>query len=115
MVAHGYGAVDWTRGDISRIPALSIDLRAETGAPRSVAPRDETHLAPAGAFGLAVCGGSSPPIGEIRIWFGGREIRIVGALTGRPGLLEVTPDHLATAMRDDGYRGQMLAWLGLTG
>lgn len=107
-----YGVVDWTRADVRGQPTLSVDLRAETGAP--LGTPDESCVLPAGSVVLSVCGHSEPgvlPIGEIRIWWNGREVRIVGAPTARPGVIELTPDHLRAAREDRGYRDQVLGWL----
>jgi len=40
-------------------------------------------------------------------------VRIVGHLTGRPDVVEVTPDHIAPMLSDDGYRLTVLSWLGI--
>lgn len=87
------GDVTWDRVDIRRTPALSVDLRTVTGGPLGL---DSVSMTPPGVFLLSVCKplGQEPPIGEILIWAQGRTVHVVGALTGRPGLVEVTPDQL---------------------
>ena len=111
-----YAGVDVTfdRIDIRAQQSLSVDMRAETGAGNLA---DETQVMGAGVFSLSVCNQlrQGIPIGEIRMWFGGREIRVVGALTGREGVMEVTPDHLAACIKDPDYRKQVLEWLGVSG
>ena len=97
------------RKDIREVSCLSIDLRAETGAGLVT---DETRIVPPGTFTLSVCGSpeGEPPIGEIRIWFEGGELSIVGHLTERLGIRELTPDHLRS-MLDRTYQAQILRWL----
>lgn len=99
--------------DITAVASLSIDLRAECGAGKVP---DETVICPPGTFSRSVCAPlpGAHPIGEIRIWLGGREVRIVGALTGRPGVLELTPEHLAAAEGSADYRAQLLGALGFS-
>lgn len=102
------------RADIREVASLSVDMRALTGMPNP--PDDETQLMPAGTFTLSVCGPQLPgevPIGEIRFWYGDKEVRVVGHLTGRPGIAELTPDHLLAMEQDSTYRQSMLKWLGL--
>lgn len=109
---HRYGHIPGDRVDISGVPSASVDLRAETGGQTP----DETKLVPPGTFTLSVFGavGDYRPVGEIRLMVRGVEVRLVGALTGRPDVLEVTPDHLAACFRDpDGYRRQLVQWLGI--
>lgn len=107
-----YGRLNLTRADVRAAACMSIDLRTETGA-RGV--RDETRLHPVGVFSLSVFEpiNGEPPVGEVRCMVGGREVAIVGALTGRPGVVEVTPDHLVAATRDPAYRSQIGRWIGL--
>lgn len=109
---YGGNEISLSRVDIRGVWSLSLDLRAETGGP---AGADETRWVKPGTFALSVFEPShgDHPVGEIRIWFGGRELYIVGHLTGRPGVVEVTPDHLSSAIKDDGYRAQVLRWLGV--
>lgn len=104
--------VSLDRMDIRNMPALSIDLRAETGA---TGVRDESCVMPPGMFTLSVFKPTPGeyPVGEVRIWFEGREVRVVGHLTGRPGVAEVTPDHLAACIKDPTYRSSIRQWLGV--
>ncbi|MAD95896.1 MAG: hypothetical protein CMB99_01080 [Flavobacteriaceae bacterium] len=109
-----YGPIPIDRADIRTVACMSIDLRTETGA---VGVTDETRTVPAGTFTLAVFGDTpdaTVPVGEVRCMVNGREVSIVGELTGRAGVAEVTPDHVAAALNDpDGYRRQIAAWLGV--
>lgn len=102
-----------TRYDISKLRCLSLDLRPLTGG----AQTDESGISEPGTFKLSVHGVPDPAtglyVGEIVCVLNGRDIRIVGALTGRPGIIEVTPDHVEAAFRDDAYRRQVQAWLGI--
>lgn len=111
LAYYGGSDVTFDRLDIRNQPSLSVDLRAETGA---VSVQDESREVPPGTFALSVCNrlDNGMPIGEIRIWLGDREVSIVGALTGRPGVVEVTPDHLQAALTNPQYRQQMLVWMG---
>lgn len=111
LARYGGTHVSLDRRDIRMMPALSVDLRAVTsGRPYP----DETAMMPPGTFALSVCGwepdSGIDPIGEIRVIFHGREVRIVGALTGRPGVVEVTPDHIAACGGGE-YHARMLEWL----
>ena len=91
-------------------PSLVVDLRPLTH-PGHV---DESRVAPAGEFLKSVHGvpdgDTGLLVGEIICTVGGREIRIVGELTGRAALTEVTPAHLAAATHP-AYRDQMTKWL----
>ena len=107
------GIISRTRFDISSLRALSLDLRRLTG---SGLP-DESGICEPGTFGLSVHGIADPEtglyVGEIVCILGGKEVRIVGALTGRHGVIEVTPDHIEASLRDDEYRKQIAGWLGI--
>tara|TARA_Y100000034_G_scaffold116391_1_gene154649 strand:+ start:482 stop:823 length:342 start_codon:yes stop_codon:yes gene_type:complete len=109
-----YGDIPPDRVDIRGIPSLSVDLRRETGADRSIS--DETRVMPPGVFTLSVFGvvGSEVPIGEIRCMVKGIEVSIVGHLTGRPDVLEVTPDHIVAMLGDNEYRLSIISWLGIS-
>ena len=108
-----YGEIPPDRIDVRGRACMSLDLRRETGAP--VGTSDESRVVPPGVFTLSVFGpiGDSMPIGEIRCMINGVEVRIVGHLTGREGLFEITPDHIAAAMNDNEYRLSILGWLGI--
>ena len=97
--------------DISDIAALSVDCRLATGAP--LGTPDQTQVLPVGAFSLSVCGklADDVPLGEVRIWLDGREVSIVGKLTGRQGVTEITPAHLLACADDEAYRKQIMSWL----
>jgi hypothetical protein len=105
-----YGAHALDRIDVSGVSCMSIDLRAETGGPPGP---DETCLMPAGTFRLSLYGPAAdePPVGEVRIWLRSREVRIVGCLTGRPGVIEIPPDTLEAAMQDPRYRRLLREWV----
>ena len=113
---YGGNNVSLDRRDIRDLPSLSVDLRAETGAPGRIV--DESAILPPGAFTLSVCGweAGEHPIGEIRMWYAParREIRIVGHLTGRDGMTEITPDHMMAMEKDPEYRRSILEWLGVS-
>jgi hypothetical protein len=112
--ANRYGPIPLDRYDVRGKPVVSLDLRAETGAP--IGTPDETAEWPARhPFTLSVfghVGDDGPPCAEIRCMVDGVEISIVGALTGRPNVKEITPDH-AMACTDEGYRRSLATWLGL--
>ena len=110
---YGGEDVNLSRIDVRTMECLSVDLRATTGM-RGVP--DESCTVPAGTFTLSVVGQmvGEHPIGEIRFYYPpmGKEIRLVGHLTGRPGITEMTSDHILAMMQDTAYRGTMLEWLG---
>lgn len=108
-----YGSIPPDRIDVRARACLSVDLRRETGAAPNTP--DESRVVPPGTFTLSVFGvvGDGPPIGEIRCMVNDIEISIVGHLTGRSDVVEITPDHIAAAMENDEYRLSVLAWLGL--
>lgn len=108
---HFYGQFDSTRYDLRGLRSLSVDLRPLMGCPGAV---DQTTVAPAGAFRLSVHGVAAPGglyVGEIIMWIRGKQVHMVGALTGR-NVMEVTPDHLR-ACRVAGYAGDLRGWLGI--
>ena len=111
MLKH-YGGTDVPLDhiDISGMASMSVDCRLATGAP--LGTPDLTQLMPVGAFALSVCGklADDVPLGEIRIWLDGREVSIVGKLTGRAGVREITVAHLL-GCEDEAYRQQILGWL----
>ena len=105
-----YGDLKIDRQDIRDKQALSLDMR---GLSSSSAPPREDKLLAAGTFSLSLFAADDGehPVGEIRLIVKGVEVSLVGHLTGRSGVLEVTPDHLSASMGDDGYRGTLLGWI----
>lgn len=101
------------RVDVRKRKCLSVDLRAQTGDPSM--PEDASCLVDAGVFSLSVFAvqPGEYPVGEIRIWYppAGREVRLVGHLTGRLGVTELTPDHVVKAENDAEYRKVLEEWL----
>lgn len=106
-----YGDVELDRIDITEKRCTSIDLRTATGGPDDLP--DETKEVDPGVFRLSVFKPKPGeiPVGEIRVWWSGREISIVGHLTNRPGVLEITPDHLTAAESDEEYQKQLRHWV----
>lgn len=108
-----FGKFDPTRYDISGLHCLSVDVRAVMGGPRE----DRTTVISPGVFSLSVHGVPDSDtgcyVGEIVCCLNGREVRIVGALTGRPGVVEVTPDHVTHAIGDSAYSTKLAEWLGI--
>lgn len=108
--------VSLDRNDIRSQQCLSVDLRAQTGMGNVP---DESCVVEPGTFTLSVCGQvpGELPIGEIRLYYPPLrgEIRLVGHLTGRPGVRELTPDHLLASEQDAAYRDTILQWLGVSG
>lgn len=108
-----YGSIPWGSDDITHRPALVLDFTAETGAPAHRAPAPPT-IAPAGTFTRS-CWSTPPddyPVAEVIIWYKGGPLSIVGALTGRPGVREMTSEMLKAAIDSASYRGQIVSWLG---
>ncbi len=97
--------------DISGLAAVSIDLRAETGA--RVA--DATCVVAAGVFARSVFARTpgEPPTGEVRFMLAGHEIHLVGERTGREGITEMTLGDLAHMGDDEPYHAQWREYLGL--
>lgn len=104
-----YGAIDLTRMDIRDRAGWSLDLRDLFGGDNP----DASAIKPAGTFVLSVlaCGPDEVPIGEILILHRDVEVSIVGHPTGRPGVIEITPEHLLSAHGDASYRGSLIAWI----
>ena len=106
-----YGVIDFGTADVAAVPCWSLDLRQQTGGQQP----DESGVVPAGIFKRALFG-STPgehPTGEIRMIVNGREIALVGELTGRAGVVEMTPQMLWAADQDNTYRAQWRAYLGM--
>jgi hypothetical protein len=105
-----YGEIDPTRRDIRGQKCLSIDLRRLTGygatLPDETQEYDVDH-----PFTLTVWG-SEDNVAEVRMYVGTQEVRLVGQLTGRPNLREVTPGHLAAMVQDPAYSATLRAWVG---
>lgn len=112
-----YGVVNPARVDVRGRECETLDLRVITGG--DPASLDETRTWGPGEhpFVLSVFGPAHPgavPVAEVLCMIGGVEVSIVGHLTGRPGVREITPDLVAAARQDpDGYRRQLAGWLGL--
>ncbi len=104
-----YGDIDLTRLDIRDRRSWSLDFRDLSGA----TIEDASRVCPAGDFTLSVLATSPDeiPIGEIRILYDGVEVSIVGHPTHRPNVVEITPDHLASAWSDPEYRRTLIAWV----
>lgn len=109
--ARKYGNVELDRVDITDQVCSSLDMRRATGAP--AATPDETREVLPGVFVLSVFKPQPGklPVGEIRIWHAGKEVRVVGQLTHRPGLLEVTPGMLTAAEGGTAYGQQLRDWI----
>jgi hypothetical protein len=109
-----YGHIPRDRIEVSKLAVMSVDLRAETGCPH-VTQDESIVLEPPHPFVLSVLGPTDGehPIAEIRFWFSGREVVLVGQLTQRQAIFEVTPDILVAARDDEGYLTQLRNWLGL--
>jgi hypothetical protein len=105
-----YGDIPIGRHDIRKQRCVSIDLRRQTGLSDYT---DETRIVEPGMFTLSVFAPNDDelPVGEIRMIRCGTEVSLVGALTGRLGITEVTPDHIATAGSDPDYRKALLSWM----
>ena len=106
-----YGNVELDRVDISTQVCSSVDLRRATGAPSDTP--DETCEVLPGVFVLSVFKPQPGKlaVGEIRIWHAGKEVRVVGQLTKRAGIVEVTPGMLASVDDDSDYADQLRSWL----
>lgn len=111
MAAKKYGKVEPDRVDISEQVCSSIDMRRSTGAPTDTP--DETCEVLPGVFVLSVFKPQPGklPVGEIRIWHAGKEVRVVGKLTHRPGVIEVTPGMLEASEGDAGYGNHLRDWI----
>jgi len=101
--------LDLTRVDIRSRESWTLDLRGEFGGDNP----DESTVQPAGTFTLSVCAcePTEVPIGEILIVHEGVNVSIVGHPTGRPGVVEITPEHLLAARKDSDYHRVLVAWL----
>jgi hypothetical protein len=100
------------RVDIVGRKCVSLDLRATTGG-HTV--EQDAWIIPPHPFRVSVFGETpdEPPTAEVRFMIGDREYALVGALTGREGVNEVTPEHLLTAaIADEEYAAQLRAWGG---
>ena len=106
-----YGDLKIDRQDIRDRPALSLDMRSLTNEGPPETPDDK--MLPAGTFTLSLFAAEEGdvPVGEIRLMLNGVEVSLVGHLTGREGIVEVTPEHLTAAAADAGYRGTLVAWI----
>ena len=109
-----YGTFPIGRDDIRERPCCTIDLRRETGGWEWRDHNGEDIDHPAGhPFQLSVFAtGDGVPVAEVLMIYDGQEVSIVGHPTGRPGVMEVTPDHLRGAMGDAQYRATLVAYIG---
>lgn len=112
-----YGTFPIGREDIRGKACCTIDLRRETGgwAWRDHQGSDVEH--PAGhPFQLSVFslpdGDGMLPVAEVLVVLNDSPVSLVGHPTGRPGVVELTPDHLRAALGDDGYRQILLGYVG---
>ena len=113
--ANRYGDIPLDRYDVRKRTVATLDLRVETGA--DPATPDTTREWPVGhPFTLSVFGrvpeDDGPVVAEILCVMDGAEVSIVGALTGRQGVREITPDH-ALACTDPAYQRSLALWLGV--
>jgi len=104
-----YGDINITRRDVKDRECWSLDFRGATGG----SDPDETRLCEPGTFIASVVDfvDGETPVGEIRILWQGKEIVVVGAMTGREGIAEITPDHLIGAAQDTEYQDSLIEWL----
>jgi len=104
-----YGDIPIGRADVREQECASVDLRRVTGG---VPTLDESKVCPPGTFTLSLFGvvPGEMPVGEVRLLIDGAEVALVGHLTGRPNVTEITPDHL-TACNEDGYRRALLGFI----
>ncbi len=105
-----YGPIPIGRVDITDMPCLSLDLRAITDPENDY--EDMTRIVQPGTFTLSVFDPMNEwAVGEIILIHEGVEIRMVGALTNRHGVTEITPDHVTAAKLDDNYLEKLLLWI----
>ena len=106
-----YGEVPLDRIDIRGQQCLSLDFRAQTGGNCT----DETKvIAPPHRFTVSVFGRTGEYdmyTGEVRFILHGREFALVGDLTGREGIMEVTPAHVRGMVEDPNFVAQMRQWV----
>ena len=96
-----YGGIPLDRIDVRERTVAVIDLRAETGAfgtPNANQIVPSPHAYTLSVFGVAP---GEMPVGEVRMWWRGVEIALVGHVTGRGVVHELTPDHLLAAIQDE--------------
>jgi hypothetical protein len=107
-----YGPIPIGRVDISGDRCLSVDLRSLTD-PLGKYTEDLTRIVPPGTFTLSVFDNSNNDwqVGEILMDHEGVEVSMVVALTNRPGVVEITPDHVTAASLDDNYLNKLLLWV----
>lgn len=109
-IARHYGVIEFGGVDIADQVCASIDLRTETGATPVV---NETRLVEPGVFKRSVFkpAPGTYPVGEIRMWYAGHEVSVVGDMTGRAGVIEITPHMLDHASKDPAYALQLRTWI----
>lgn len=110
-VTKRYGQIPLTRVDVRGVDVLSVDLRAETGAFGT--PNASGVVRAPHSFVLSVFAPTQgePPVAEVLIWWQGRAVAVVGHLTGREGIREVTPDHLLAAIGEAPYADALRKFL----
>jgi hypothetical protein len=99
--------------DVSSVWTYSLDMRRETGGPAFARLPDESKWAEPGTFTRAVFP-TLPghyPTGEVLMVLNGQEVRLVGARTGRDGVVEVTADEVRIMRKNPAYAAQMRGWL----
>ena len=105
-----HGDLTTMRVDLTERQSWSHDLRAMTGDNDHP---DESRMLEPGEVTLSVAGvqPGKLPVGEVRIMVDNHEVRIVGALTGREGVTEVTPEHIAGCETDEAFRLSILGYV----
>ncbi len=109
-----YGPIPIGRVDITTDRCLSIDLRSLTDPTSGRYTEDLTRIVPPGTFTLSVFDNSNNnewQVGEILMVHEGVEVSMVGALTNRRNVVEITPDHVTAASLDDNYLSKLLLWV----
>lgn len=111
-----YGTFPIGRDDIRGQQCCTIDLRRETGGWdwRDHVGADIQHE-PGHPFALSVFAAhdGGVAVAEVLIIFKDQPVSLVGQATGRPGIIEITPDHLRGAVSDNEYRQVLLGYIGV--
>lgn len=101
------GPTKFKRTNIKNKTCVSLDLRSRTAGDVSIKDETTTHASGDHAFSTSVFSN----VAEIKIRYGKIDISLVGELTTRDGVLEITPEHIAAAMSDHTYRDQLVEWI----